>query len=157
MKLARWPTRQVPSAEVLNLKKPYLELQMKRMELVKRSLGRCSHLDETVSTLFLVFKVNLLSVDLFCFFLHFLVILLFQVDCLNSNVRGERIFSCNGGRLVLWKVRLNWESGGCETGAFKKKRISTGNHFEEDFYPDELWRRRISSGLIHVGPNIICV
>jgi hypothetical protein len=35
---------------------------------------------------------------------------------------------------------LNWESGGCETGAFKKKRqISTGNHFEEeDFYPDEL-------------------
>jgi hypothetical protein len=43
---------------------------------------------------------------------------------------------------------LNWESGGCETGALKfiyylikllKKRISTGNHFEgEDFYPDEL-------------------
>jgi hypothetical protein len=35
---------------------------------------------------------------------------------------------------------LNWESGGCETGALKKqKRISTGNHFEEeDFYLDEL-------------------
>jgi len=34
---------------------------------------------------------------------------------------------------------LNWESGGCETGAFEKKRISTGNNFEEeDFYPDEL-------------------
>jgi hypothetical protein len=35
---------------------------------------------------------------------------------------------------------LNWESGGRETGALtKKKRISTGNHFEkEDFYPDEL-------------------
>jgi hypothetical protein len=44
--------------------------------------------------------------------------------------------------LVLLKVRLNWESGGCETGAFclkKKNGISTGNHFEEgDFYPDEL-------------------
>jgi hypothetical protein len=27
---------------------------------------------------------------------------------------------------------LNWESGGCETGAFKKKGISTSNHFEEE-------------------------
>ena len=63
----------------------------------------------------------------------------------------------NGGRLVLWKVRLNWESGGCETGALtNKKRISTGNHFEEeDFYPDELWNRWISSGLIHWGSDII--
>jgi hypothetical protein len=35
---------------------------------------------------------------------------------------------------------LNWESRGCETGAFEKEKeqISTGNHFEEDFYPDEL-------------------
>jgi hypothetical protein len=39
---------------------------------------------------------------------------------------------------------LDWESGGCETGALrfikkKGKKISTGNHFEEeDFYPDEL-------------------
>jgi hypothetical protein len=34
---------------------------------------------------------------------------------------------------------LNWENGGCETGALKKKWSSTGNHFEEeDFYPDEL-------------------
>jgi hypothetical protein len=34
---------------------------------------------------------------------------------------------------------LNWESGGCETGAFKKERVSTDNHFEqEDFYQDEL-------------------
>jgi hypothetical protein len=33
-----------------------------------------------------------------------------------------------------------------------KMRISTGNHFEEeDFHPDELWRRRNSSSLIHVG------
>lgn len=71
MKLARWPSRQVSSAEILNLDKPYLELQMKRMELVKRSLGRCSHLAETVSTLFLVLTVNLLSLDLFRFFLHF--------------------------------------------------------------------------------------
>ena len=38
----------------------------------------------------------------------------------------------------------------------KKKQISTGNRFkEEDFYPDELWNRRISSGSIHLGPDII--
>ena len=40
-------------------------------------------------------------------------------------------FGPNGGRLVLWKVRLNWESGGRENNVFKKKWISTGNHFEE--------------------------
>jgi hypothetical protein len=36
---------------------------------------------------------------------------------------------------------LNWESGGCETGAYllKKKWISTGNHFEEeDIHPNAL-------------------
>jgi hypothetical protein len=38
----------------------------------------------------------------------------------------------------------------------KEKRISTGNHFEEvDFHPGELWNRRISSSLIHLGPDII--
>jgi len=38
----------------------------------------------------------------------------------------------------------------------RKKRISTGNHFEEeDFYSDWLWNRRISFNLIHLGPNII--
>ena len=69
---------------------------------------------------------------------------------------GRTGIQCNGGWLVLWKVQLNWESGGCETGALKKKRISTGNHFEEeDFCPDELWNRWTPSGLIHVGPDII--
>jgi hypothetical protein len=40
---------------------------------------------------------------------------------------------------------------------WKKKRISTGNHFEEeeDFYRDELWNRQISSGLIHLEPDEI--
>jgi hypothetical protein len=38
----------------------------------------------------------------------------------------------------------------------KEKWISTGNNFEEeDFYPGELWNMRISSGLIHLGMNII--
>jgi hypothetical protein len=38
----------------------------------------------------------------------------------------------------------------------KTKQISTGNHFEEeDFYPDELRNRQISSGLIHLEPYII--
>jgi hypothetical protein len=61
---------------------------------------------------------------------------------------------------------LNCESGGCETGAFKKKKKekkrkkkkknSTGNSFEvKDFYPDELWNTQISSGLIHLGLDII--
>ena len=74
-----------------------------------------------------------------------------------NSVQGELVFSVMVAKLVLWKVRLNWESGGCETGAFtKKKQISTGNHFEEeDFYLDELSNRRISSGLIHLGPDII--
>jgi hypothetical protein len=38
----------------------------------------------------------------------------------------------------------------------KKQRISTGNHFEEeDFYLDELWNRKISSSLVHLGLEII--
>ena len=38
----------------------------------------------------------------------------------------------------------------------KKNRISIGNHFEEeDFYQDELWNRRISSDLIHLGSDMI--
>ena len=38
----------------------------------------------------------------------------------------------------------------------KKIKNSTGNHFEEeDFYPDELCNRKISSGSIHLGPDII--
>ena len=39
----------------------------------------------------------------------------------------------------------------------KEKRISTGNHFEEekDFHPGELWNMWISSDLIHLGPDII--
>jgi hypothetical protein len=38
----------------------------------------------------------------------------------------------------------------------KRKQILTGNHFEEeDYYQDELQNRRISSGLIYLGPDII--
>ena len=133
MKLARWPSRQVPPAEVLNLKKPYLELQMKRMELVKRSLGRCSHLDETVSTLFLVFKVNLLSLDLFCFFLHFLVILLFQEDCLNS-MSGEN------GYLVV--MAAGWF---CEKSGWigKVEDVKPVLLKKNGFQPATILRRRI--------------
>jgi hypothetical protein len=37
---------------------------------------------------------------------------------------------------------LNWESGGCETGAFKKKNgFQPATIFEEeDFYPDEFMK-----------------
>jgi hypothetical protein len=35
--------------------------------------------------------------------------------------------------------RLNWESGGFETGGFKKKTDFNRHHFEgDDLYPDEL-------------------
>jgi hypothetical protein len=54
------------------------------------------------------------------------------------NVRGERVFSVMAAGWFCEKVRLSWESGGCETGALKEKRISTGNHFEEEDYLDEL-------------------
>jgi hypothetical protein len=38
----------------------------------------------------------------------------------------------------------------------EKKRISTGNHFEEeDFYMDELRNRWILSGLIHLRLDVI--
>jgi hypothetical protein len=38
----------------------------------------------------------------------------------------------------------------------KKERVLTGNRFEEeDFYPDELWNRRISSGSIRLGLDIM--
>jgi hypothetical protein len=45
------------------------------------------------------------------------------------NVRGEPVFSVMAAGWFC-EVWLNWESGGCETGALKinKKRISTGNH-----------------------------
>ena len=74
------------------------------------------------------------------------------------NVLGEPVFSVMGagwfceksgwiGKVEDMKPMLLEE---------KNNRISTGNHFEEeDFYPDELWNRRISSGLIHLGPDII--
>jgi hypothetical protein len=43
-----------------------------------------------------------------------------------------------------------------ELALLKIKSISTGNHFEEeDFYPDELQSMRISSGLIHLRPDVI--
>jgi hypothetical protein len=40
--------------------------------------------------------------------------------------------------LVLGRVWLNWESGGCETGALKKKR----------FQPATLLRRRIFTQIV---------
>jgi hypothetical protein len=38
-----------------------------------------------------------------------------------NNVWGEPVFSVMAV-VGFIKVRLNWESGGCETGAFKKKK-----------------------------------
>jgi hypothetical protein len=47
-------------------------------------------------------------------------------------------------RVANCETLINYSANGVnsnvsETGALKKERISTGNHFEEeDFYPDEL-------------------
>ena len=36
----------------------------------------------------------------------------------SSQCPGRTGIQCNGSRLVLWIVQLNWESGGCESSAF---------------------------------------
>jgi hypothetical protein len=78
-----------------------------------------------------------------------------------NNVQGEPVFIVMAAgwfceksgwigkvevvKLVLLKLKKK-----------ERKRISTNNHFEEEgFYPDELWNRQISSGLIHLGLGII--
>jgi len=70
------------------------------------------------------------------------------------NVQGELVFSV---MVVCEKSGWIGKVEDVKPVLLKEKRVSTGNHFEEeDFYPGELWNRRISSGLIHLGLNIIC-
>ena len=72
------------------------------------------------------------------------------------NVRGEPVFSVIAAGWFCEKSGWIGKVEDVKPVLLKKNRISTGNHFEEeDFYPDELWNRRISSGLIHLEPDII--
>ena len=74
------------------------------------------------------------------------------------NVQGEPVFSVMAAAWFYEKSVWIGKVEDVKPVLLKKtKRISTGSYFEEeDFYPDELWNRRISSGLIHLGPDIIC-
>ena len=70
-------------------------------------------------------------------------------------VRGEPVFSV---MVAGWICEKSGWIGEVEDvkPVLLKKWISTGNHFEEeDFYPDELWNRWISSGSIHLGLDMI--
>jgi hypothetical protein len=87
---------------------------------------------------------------------NLLQIYMFEQTRLWNNVPGERVFSV---MVAGWFCEKSGWVGNVEDVKpvlLNKNRISTGNHFEEeDFYPDELWNRRISAGLIHLGPDII--
>ena len=75
-----------------------------------------------------------------------------------SNVRGEPVFSVMTAGWFCEKSGWIGKVEDVKPVLFekKRKRISTGNHFEEEgFYPDELWNRRISSGLIHLESDLI--
>jgi hypothetical protein len=72
------------------------------------------------------------------------------------NVRGEPVFSVVAAGWFCEKSGWIGKVEDVKPVLLKKNRISTGNHFEEeDFYPDELWKMRISFGLIHLGSDII--
>jgi hypothetical protein len=76
---------------------------------------------------------------------------------IRSNVRGEPVFSVMAANWFCEKSGWIGKVEVVKPVLLKEKRISTGNHFEEeDFYRYELWNRWISSGLIHLGLNIIC-
>jgi len=73
------------------------------------------------------------------------------------NVRGEPVFSV---MMAGWFCERSGWIGKVEDVKpvllKKQKQISTSTHFEEeDLYPNELWKRQISSSLIHLGPDII--
>jgi hypothetical protein len=57
--------------------------------------------------------------------------------------RGEPVFSVMAAGWFCEKSGWIWKVEDVKPVLLKKKRISTGNHFEEeDFHPDELWNRR---------------
>jgi hypothetical protein len=104
------------------------------------------------------------STGLFVTNCRFSPIVAYELTCVRAhearggtNVWGELVFSVMEAGWFCEKVRLNWESGGCETGAFKT---------ETGFQPATVLRRRIftrmsceigglPSNLIHLGPDII--
>ena len=59
---------------------------------------------------------------------------------MNANVRGELVFSVMAGGRFCEKSGWIGKVEDVKPVLLKKKRISTGNHFEgRIFYPEELW------------------
>ena len=72
----------------------------------------------------------------------------------NTNVWGEPVFSAMVAGWFCEKSGWIGKVEDVKLVLFIKNRTSTGNHFEEEgFNPDELWNKRISFGLIHLGPD----
>ena len=59
---------------------------------------------------------------------------LWKLHTMPGNVRGELVISVMVAGWFCKTIRLNWESGGCETGAFNLKN---------GFQPATILRRRI--------------
>jgi hypothetical protein len=94
-----------------------------------------------------------MSLPLWC---HMCIILGLVTQPLLSNVRGEPVFSVMVAGWFCEKSGWIGKVEDVKPALLKKQRISTGNHFEEeDFYLDELWNRKISSSLVHLGLEII--
>ena len=75
---------------------------------------------------------------------------------LPSSVQGEPVFSVMAAGWFCEKSGRIGKVEDVKPVFLKTNQIATGNHFEEEeFYPDELRTRRISFGLIHLGPDII--
>jgi hypothetical protein len=59
---------------------------------------------------------------------------------MHGNVRGEPVISVMAAGWLCEKSGWNGKVEDVKPVLLKNKRISTGNHFEEEeFYPDELW------------------
>ena len=87
-------------------------------EIRSSAVNECRRFSSSVRASNILNPLDAKAVSVFCIhrFLRFLSE--HKKPHRQTNVRGEPVFSVMAGRLVLWKVRLNWESGGCETGAF---------------------------------------
>ena len=79
-----------------------------------------------------------------------------RLDPVGNNVWGEPVFSVLMAGWFCEKSGWIGQAEDVKPVLLKQNRISTGKHFEEeDFHPGDLRNRQISSGLIHLEPDII--
>ena len=73
-----------------------------------------------------------------------------------TNIRGEPVFNVMVAGWFCEKSGWIGKVEDVKPVLLKNKQMSTDNHFEEeDLHMDESWNMRISSGLIHLGLDII--